>query len=96
MSGNVNQAADALEGAFQAADARELSTVIENMPDFARVLHQGLVTLDGEITERGGPSLEQTGVAVAAMAQHAAALADAAEEAVAAFQEESRFWLTGE
>lgn len=95
-SGNIDAAADALTGAFQASDARELSPLIESLPELCRVLHEGLAILDGEITERAGPALEQTGGHVAAMAQHAHALAEAAQEAASAWQEESRFWLTGE
>lgn len=95
-SGNIDSAADALTDAFQADGARELSSVIESLPEFCRVLHEGLVTLDSSVTERAGGGLEQTGGAIAAMAQHAHALAEAAQEAASAWQDESRFWLAGE
>jgi hypothetical protein len=94
-SGNLDQAGDALTGAFHAADARELGSIIESLPELTRVLHEGLVTLDGEVTERAGPALEQTGAAIAALAQHAAALAEAAQEAASSWLEESGWWMAG-
>lgn len=94
--GDISNAADALSGAFQVAGARELGTIIEALPEFARILHAGLVNLDGEVTERAGPALERTGEVIAEMAQAAYALMEAAQEAASLWQEESSFWLTGE
>jgi len=89
----VDSAAEALESGPPVTDARALGELIGAMPEFCRVLLNVLTGLDGEVTERGGPLLERTGAAVAEMAQHARGLAGAAEDAVAVWQEESRFWL---
>lgn len=95
-AGNIEAAADALTGAFQASDARELSEIISSLPELCQALHTGLAALDGEVTERAGPSAEKTGLAIATMAQHASMLLSTAEEAVENWAEESRWWMTGE
>jgi hypothetical protein len=95
-SGNIDSAADALAGAFQVDSAQDLRAVIESLPEFCRVLHEGLAGLDGAITEQGGPFLPQTGAAIASMAQSASAMLTEAEETAAAWTEESGFWLGGE
>jgi hypothetical protein len=89
----VNSAAEALAAGPGVTDARELGELIGALPEFCRALTAALGCLDEEVTGRGGPVLEQTGAAVAEMAQHARGLANAAEDAAAVWQEESAFWL---
>lgn len=92
-AGDVGMAADALAGAFEAGSATVLYDLLEALPEFCQVLREGMARLDAEVTGLGGDILQRTGGATAELAQHAAAMATAAEEAALAFPEEARFWL---
>jgi hypothetical protein len=92
-AGDVGMAADALTGAFEASSASVLHDLIEALPEFCQVLREGMARLDEEVTGMGGSVLQRTGGATAELAQHAAAMATAAEEAALAFPAEARFWL---
>jgi hypothetical protein len=95
VSGNVGAATDALTGVLQPESGYEMAGLIESLPELCKALHSFLAGLDGAVTERGGPLLLQTGGATADLAQHAAAMVASAEEAAAAWGEESQFWLGG-